>query len=139
SGSGRWLERGRIPFVGKRMAAARDRDIERGSRAWNVVLDRVLRAPKVSAAVAAALLVVMALPVLHMHTANSGTDAIPRSLPVMKTYDRMQAAFPGGEIPAIVVVKARDVTTPAFRTAVAQLESDAKATGMVKTPIDTTV
>ena len=30
SGSGKWLERGRIPFLGKRMAAARTRDIDSG-------------------------------------------------------------------------------------------------------------
>jgi uncharacterized membrane protein YdfJ with MMPL/SSD domain len=139
SGSGKWLERGRIPFLGKRLAAARERDLDRGGRGWNFVLDRVLRRPALAAGAAAALLLVLALPMLHMHTANSGTDALPRDLAVMKVYDRMQAAFPGGEIPATVVLKAQDVTTPRITGAVAQLERDAVATGKVKRPIDVSV
>ena len=71
-----------------------------------------------------------------MHTADSGTEAIPRSLPIMKVYDKMQAAFPGGEIPAEVVIKAEDVTSPKITAAVEQLERDALATGQVKEPID---
>ncbi len=139
SGSGKWLERGRIPFLGKRMAASRTRDIDSGGRAWNFVLDRVLRHPVVSVISASALLLVMASPLLHMHTADSGTEAIPRSLPVMKVYDKMQAAFPGGEIPAEVVIKADDVTSPKITAAVKQLERDAIATGQVKEPVDVSV
>jgi uncharacterized membrane protein YdfJ with MMPL/SSD domain len=139
SGSGKWMERGRIPFLGKRMSAARTRDIDSGGRAWNFVLDRVLRHPVVSVIAASALLLVMASPVLHMHTADSGTEAIPRDLPIMKVYDKMQAAFPGGEIPAGVVIKADDVTSPKITAAVKQLERDALATGKVKEPIDVSV
>jgi RND superfamily putative drug exporter len=139
SGSGKWLERGKIPFLGKRMAAARERDIDRGSRGWNFVLDRVLRRPAIAAVLSAAVLIVMAVPVLHMHTADSGTDALPRNLEVMKTYDKMQAAFPGGEIPATVVVKADDVRTAKIAGAVKAMERDALATGLVKAPIGTSV
>jgi uncharacterized membrane protein YdfJ with MMPL/SSD domain len=139
SGSGKWLERGRIPFLGKRMSAARTRDIDSGGRAWSFVLDRVLRHPVISVVAAGALLLVMASPTLHMHTADSGTEAIPRSLPIMKVYDKMQAAFPGGEIPAQVVLEADDVTSPKITAAVRQLEKDALATGQVKEPIDVSV
>ena len=103
------------------------------------MLDRVLRHPVVSVISASALLLVMASPVLHMHTADSGTEAIPRSLPIMKVYDKMQAAFPGGEIPAEVVIKAKDVTSPKITAAVKQLERDAIATGQVKEPVDVSV
>jgi uncharacterized membrane protein YdfJ with MMPL/SSD domain len=139
SGSGKWLERGRIPFLGKRMAANRGRDMSQGSRGWNAILNPVLGHPKVAAGLATALLVALAIPMLHLHTADSGTDAIPRNLPVMKVYDKMQAAFPGGEIPAEVVVKAKDVTSPQITAAVAKLEHDAQATGKVKGAADVTV
>jgi RND superfamily putative drug exporter len=139
SGSGKWLERGRIPFLGKRMARARERDVETGGRGWNLVLNPVLRHPVVSVVAATALLLVMASPVLHMHTAESGVDAIPRDLPVMKVYDKMQAAFPGGQIPATVVIRAKDVRTAKIAGAVAALERDALATGQVKTPIDVSI
>jgi uncharacterized membrane protein YdfJ with MMPL/SSD domain len=139
SGSGKWLERGRIPFLGKRMAAARERDIDRGGRVWNAILNPVLRHPVIGVVAASAVLLVMASPVLHMHTADSGTEAIPRNLEVMKTYDKMQAAFPGGEIPADVVIKAKDVTSPKIQNAVRLLERDAVATGKVKEPVDTSM
>ena len=47
-----------------------------------------------------------------MHTANPGTSGLPRDLEVMKVYDRIQAAFPGGPIPLLVAVQADDVTKP---------------------------
>lgn len=139
SGSGKWLERGRIPFLGKRMARARDRNVDTGSRGWNLVLNPVLRHPVVSVVAATSLLLVMASPVLKMHTADSGVSAIPRDLPVMKVYDKMQAAFPGGEIPATVVIKAKDVRSEKIAGAVAGLKKDALATGLVKQPIDVSV
>ncbi|HET6506589.1 MAG TPA: MMPL family transporter [Baekduia sp.] len=139
SGSGKWLERGKIPFLGKRMAASRARDVETGSRGWSLILDRVLRHPVVAIVSATALLLAMASPLLHMHTADSGTEAIPRSLPIMKVYDKMQAAFPGGEIPAGVVLHAKDVTSPKITAAVARMKRDALATGQVKQPITTQV
>ena len=36
-----------------------------------------------------------------------GRLGLPRNLPIVRTYDRIQAAFPGGPMPAIVVVHAR--------------------------------
>ncbi|HEV7751098.1 MAG TPA: MMPL family transporter [Baekduia sp.] len=139
SGSGKWLERGKVPFLGKRMAAARTRDLDSGGRVWNFVLDRVLRRPVIAVVLASGVLLALASPVLHMHTADSGTDALPRDLAVMKVYDRMQTAFPGGEIPADVVIKAKDVTSPRISAAVKRLEADAIATGKVKQPIDTSI
>ncbi|WCB92630.1 Heme uptake protein MmpL11 [Baekduia alba] len=139
SGSGKWLERGRIPFLGKRMAKARERDVETGGKGWNLILNPVLRHPVVSVVSATTLLLVMASPLLHMHTADSGVDAIPRNLPVMKVYDKMQAAFPGGEIPATVVIKAKDVRTEKIAKAVDGLKRDALASGQVKRPIDVSI
>ena len=69
-----------------------------------------------------------------MHTVNPGVSGLPRSLDVMQTYDKMQAAFPGGQIPADVVVKADDVTSPEAKTAIAKLEQDAIAIGALNAP-----
>ena len=52
-----------------------------------------------------------------MQTVNTGVQGIPRDLPIMQTYDRIQAAFPGGPLPAVVVVQADDVTAPAVSAA----------------------
>jgi len=137
SGSGKWLDRGKIPFLGRRIIA--HQGTPGAGRAWGAVLNAVLKRPLVSAIGAAAVLVVIALPALHMHTATTGTESLPRKFEVMKVYDRMQAAFPGGNIPAVLVAKADDVTSPRIVEATKQLEASALATGMIKQPIDTTV
>ena len=123
------IDKGRIPFLGKRMAQ-RDE-----SRLWTAVLDRVLRRPLLSAVLSAGLLVALALPTLGMHTASAGIEAIPKDTPVIKTFDRITAAFPGEKAAATVVVKADDVTKPEVAGAIGQLEAKAAAT---KTAIDTT-
>src|SRR3712207_641380 len=69
-----------------------------------------------------------------MKTANSGVEDMPRNLPIMQTYDRLQAAFPGGQIPAIVAIKADDVTKPEVREAIAGLRDEAVATKQFAPP-----
>jgi RND superfamily putative drug exporter len=110
------VDKGRIPFLGRRRGE---------SRIWAAVLDRVLRRPLVSAIAAAAVLIALVIPAFGMHTALPGTDSFSRDLSVMRTYDRIQAAFPGQSIPAEVVVQARDVTTPEMKAAIADLEREA--------------
>jgi RND superfamily putative drug exporter len=80
------------------------------TRFWGRILDPVLRHPVVSVILAGGLLAVLAIPTLHIHTRNTGVSDLPRDLAVMQTYDRIQKAFPGGPLPATVVVKADDVT-----------------------------
>ena len=103
------------------------------------MLDRVLRRPLVSALVSGAVLVALAIPAFGMHTANSGIDSLPRKLEVMKVYDRMQAAFPGNQIPANVVVHAKDVRAPEVRAAVKQLKARALASGHMGEPISASI
>jgi uncharacterized membrane protein YdfJ with MMPL/SSD domain len=123
------VDKGRIPFLGKRAAQRTE------SRLWTAVLDRVLRRPAIAAALSAGVLVALAIPALGMHTASAGVDSIPKDNPVHQTYDRITAAFPGEKAAAEVVVKADDVTTPEVAGAIQQLEARAAGT---KTAIDTT-
>ena len=100
------VERGRVPVVAARRHSG-------DSRAWRWILDRVLRRPAVSLVVGAGVLLALALPAVGMHTVEPGVSAMPRDLSIMRTYDRLQAAFPGGPDPAAVVIRARDVRSPA--------------------------
>jgi uncharacterized membrane protein YdfJ with MMPL/SSD domain len=102
------VEKGRGPIVARRRAGGQ-------SRAWAFIIEHVLRHPVVSFALSAGVLLALALPALGMHTVDPGTVGLPRNLPIMHTYDRIEAAFPGGPSPAVVVVKAPDVTTPAVQ------------------------
>jgi uncharacterized membrane protein YdfJ with MMPL/SSD domain len=122
------VDKVRVPFLWR---LKRD---DGESRLWKVVLDRVLRRPLVSAVAATAVLIVLALPALKLHTAATGLDAMPASLQEMQAYNRIQDAFPGGAIPAIVAVEG-DASSPEIRTAVADLKREALASGKALEPI----
>ena len=123
------VEKGRIPIVGRRRAKAGD------SRLWGAVLGPVLRRPGIALLASAGVLVALTIPALGMRTALPGLDTLPRDTAVMKTYDRLQAAFPGDVNPATVVVEAGDVTSPAVQRAIADLRRQAVATGVMHEPV----
>jgi RND superfamily putative drug exporter len=123
------VDRGRVPFV-RRLR----RDNGEG-RVWGAIVDRVLRRPAISTAVAVAFLLALAAPALQLRLAAQGPESFPRSLEVIATYDRMQQAFPGSALPANVVVKAPSVQTEAMQTAIAELERRALASGRAFEPI----
>ena len=124
-----WLEKGRMPYITKRRHANQGE-----SRIWNAVLARVLRRPAVSTLLAGGLLVALSIPALGIQFKNPGFDGYSRSQPVIQTHDRLQAAFPGGAVPATVVVKAQDVTAAPVRAAIEQLHDRALATGRLAEP-----
>jgi uncharacterized membrane protein YdfJ with MMPL/SSD domain len=127
------VTKGRVPFLGRRREAGRD------SRVWGAVLDRVLRRPRLAAVVAGGALVALSVPAFGLHTAAPGADGVPQHLAIVKTIDRMEKAFPGGEMPSQVVVQARDVTSPETSAAIRRLESRALATGQVHRPVNVDV
>jgi len=106
---------------------------------WSRILTPVLRHPAVSATAAAGVLVVLAIPTLHIHTATPGTETLPQNLSVIKTYNKVQKVFPGGPIPAVVAVSADNVTSPPVRGAIADLRNRAEKSPLFKQPITTTV
>jgi RND superfamily putative drug exporter len=125
------VDKWKVPFIGRRSGGE--------SRAWGWVLDKVLKRPLASALISGGLLVALAIPAFGIHTANSGIDSLPRSIPAMKVYDRMQAAFPGNEIPASVVVHAKDVRSPEIQAAVTDLKQRALASGHMGEPISASI
>jgi uncharacterized membrane protein YdfJ with MMPL/SSD domain len=127
------IDRGRIPFIGKRVAARSE------SRVWSWVLDRVLKRPLAAALISGGLLVALSIPAFGLHTADAGTQAIPQNTPVMKTYNRITSAFPGAKNSAQVVVKADDVTKPTVAGAIRSLEHKATAAGTATDDISTDV
>ena len=123
------IEKGGVPIIKNHPWNAAD------NTAWSRVLSRVLRRPAVSALAAGGLLIVLAIPAFSLHTANPGVKTLPQELSVIKTYNRMQEAFPGGPIPAIVAVSADDVTSPVVKAAIADLRNRAASSSHFKQPI----
>ena len=124
-----WLEKGRVPWVGKRRRKAAGE-----SRMWSAILNRVLARPLVSAVLAGGLLVALTIPALGMQFKEAGTEGMSRSQPIIQTLDRVDAAFPGGSAPANVVIKAKDVTAPKVQSAIQDLHDEAIATGKLSEP-----
>ncbi|MDP5183768.1 MMPL family transporter [Blastococcus sp. BMG 814] len=122
------VEKGRLPFVGRRTA-------DRPGRFWPVVLGAVLRRPLVAALVAGGALVALAVPAVSMDLRAEGVQDLPQDLPVIQTYNRITEAFPGGPSPAEVVIEAPDVAAPQVQGAIAELRERALASGQMNEPI----
>lgn len=142
---GERVEKGRIPFLHptKRRNGSKGADGangEGGSRFWSRVLTVVLARPAVSVAVAVVALLAIAAPALGMKTQNLTVDQeFGDSLPIVATYDRVNAAFPGGSDPAEVVVKADDINSADARAALADFRAQAVSSGASRGPVEVTV
>ncbi|MBS1863858.1 MAG: MMPL family transporter [Actinobacteria bacterium] len=124
------IEKGRVPFLGRLRGGGpsgvtishdsgevrsdhprrtADEGGVQGSRVWGALVTRVMRRPRFAAGIAVAGLVVLAIPAFSLKTANSGTSGLPKSMPIVQTLDRLEAAFPGGAEPAQVAISAPNV------------------------------
>ncbi|HEY1358851.1 MAG TPA: MMPL family transporter [Thermoleophilaceae bacterium] len=113
------VEKGHVPFVRKLRP--------NGGGMWSALVDRVMRRPLVAGGIATALLVTLAIPAFGLHTADSGASSLPQDIPVVKTYDRIQAAFPGSQESAEVVVSGRHADSPAVRAGIERLRERVQA------------
>jgi uncharacterized membrane protein YdfJ with MMPL/SSD domain len=124
------VEKGKIPFLHRLRRDSGE------NRFWKAILTPVLRRPAIAAAAAGAVLLAMATPVLHLHTAQSGLNALPKSAPTVDTLQRLEDAFSNGDVaPAIVAIKA-NTDSPSTQRAIAALESKAIASGQMHGPIE---
>jgi uncharacterized membrane protein YdfJ with MMPL/SSD domain len=126
------VEKGRIPF------SRRQRGEVEESRFWGAIVTRVMRRPIVSIVVAGGLLVALAIPALGMNVVQSGSDDLPRDIPVMKTYDRYTAAFPAETNAVGVVVQADDVRGGEVGAGIDELVGEAQASKTVIGEADVT-
>jgi RND superfamily putative drug exporter len=116
---------GKIPFLGRRRAAARP------SKLWAALVRRVVRHPAIWGGIAAIALLALAAP------ARLGEPAIdaPQNLAVVQTANDIQRAFPQTPAPAQVVVTGADVTGPRMQAAVTALQGRAAAGGAIREPV----
>ena len=54
-----------------------------------------MRRPAVAAVLSGGALVALAIPTLTMHTQLPSFTDLPKSLPIVQTYESIQRAFPG--------------------------------------------
>ena len=123
------IDKGRIPFLPHLETDSRS------SRFWPAVVDRVLRRPLLSCALATGLLVALALPALRLHVDKPSDEALAsRSEPALATIAKVRAEFPSAAEPAVVVAVGPPGWETRGRAAAAQLERMALARGIVHRP-----
>jgi uncharacterized membrane protein YdfJ with MMPL/SSD domain len=123
------IEKGGIPII-------KDQPWNAGeSGIWSRILNPVLRHPVISLLVSAGVLVFLALPAFRLHTANESVESLPQDVSSIQTYNRIQDTFPGGGIPAVVVVSSDQGPTPQVRRGIGALVARAKSSPRFKAPI----
>jgi uncharacterized membrane protein YdfJ with MMPL/SSD domain len=85
--------------------------------------------PAVSVALSGGLLVAAAIPAFNLSTKFPSITDLPSSIPIVKTFDRVEKAFPGSPVPMIVVLKGRDLNTFQVEQGVLDMRDQALATG----------
>jgi RND superfamily putative drug exporter len=96
---GRWIDRPRIPFVWRLSARSKGEP-----RVWRALLKPSLAKPALTLALSGGALVALAIPAFSMQLNSPSESDLPRSIPIMQSYDRMTDAFPStGAAHAIAV------------------------------------
>jgi uncharacterized membrane protein YdfJ with MMPL/SSD domain len=118
------VEKGKIPFLHRLRRDSGE------NRFWKRILTPVMRHPGIAAAAAGGALLLMTVPVLHLHTAQSGLDALPNSAPTVPTIKKVQSAFSNGTTAQSEVAVKADIDAPATQHALAALKSQVVAAGL---------
>jgi putative drug exporter of the RND superfamily len=130
---GPWTDRGRIPFLGRRRTAARE------SKFFGALARAVVRRPLVWGGVAAIALLAVAAPALRLNLEDPGIHSLPPDVPVVHSLADISQAFPGGPVPAEVVVTSSggaDLGGKQVTRAIAALHGQVAGThGAIREPI----
>jgi RND superfamily putative drug exporter len=113
------VDRWRIPFFGRRSLEQSNPE----GRFWGRIVRGVLRRPGLSLALAVAVLLAAASPVLGMHVGTSGVTALPDRFESVKGYAALQRDFPRATTSPVEIVVDRGAAEPATRAALAQLRT----------------
>jgi uncharacterized membrane protein YdfJ with MMPL/SSD domain len=104
----------RIPFFGR--TATREQ-----SPFWSRTVRAVMRRPAASLALATAILLAMAVPVLALRSGEAGVQTLPDRLAAKQGYLALNAEFPGETTEPVEIVIDGDAASPGVRTGIARL------------------
>jgi len=108
------------------------------SRLWGLVVRAVVRRPLALGGLAAIVLLALATPLLSLHLENPDLHSFPNSVPVIRTAEAIEQAFPGGPEPAEVVVTGDNLSGTRVTEAITALHGQVAAThGAIREPITT--
>jgi RND superfamily putative drug exporter len=131
-----WLgpkaDAGRIPFLGRRRAAARP------SRLWGGLARQVVKRPLIWGGIATMAMLALAAPALGLRQGEPAVDA-PATAAAVQTMNTVQRAFPQAPAPAEIVVSGTDLTGARVTSAVSALRAQVTADGPVRGPVTESV
>ncbi|MFG3115487.1 MMPL family transporter [Streptomyces sp. NPDC048197] len=93
----------------------------RGGRVWAALTRPASRRPVLTLAVSVLLLLGLSAPLAGLKLVEMGRDTHSREVPAMRTYDRLNAAFPEHRVTHQVVVRARPGRAGAVAGALTEL------------------
>jgi uncharacterized membrane protein YdfJ with MMPL/SSD domain len=111
------VDRWRIPFFGRRSLEQSNPE----GRFWGAIVRGVLRRPGLWLALAVAVLLALASPLLGMHVGTSGVTALPDRFESRQGYAALQRDFPGATTSPVEIVVAGGATERASRAALLRL------------------
>jgi putative drug exporter of the RND superfamily len=116
----------------RRLSAQPEAAVKEASGAWTRWADTVQRRPAALAAVAAVVMLVLALPVLHLRLAISDQASDPASSTTRQAYDLLAKGFgPGFNGPLVLVAQASSpADTAALQSLVTRLPSVGDVAGV---------
>jgi uncharacterized membrane protein YdfJ with MMPL/SSD domain len=127
------VEKGKIPFLHRLRRDSGE------NRFWKRILVPAMRRPGIAAAVAGGALLVMALPVLNLHTAQSGLNALPNSAPTVETIKKIGDAFGDGTTSKSEIAIKADIDASPTQHAIAALKTKVEAAHLNTGSIDVEV
>jgi RND superfamily putative drug exporter len=119
---GRFVDKPRIPFLGKAMAKVETGAISRR------ILAPVMRRPGVALLVAGAAVLALALPALGMKIHEGTISTLPQDIPQVQSAERVDRLFPSQGDTLQVVVKGDPADLPRVRSALTALHRQAEQT-----------
>jgi RND superfamily putative drug exporter len=96
---GRRVDRPRVPLLWRLT------NRQGPPRVWPALLKPALKYPAVTLLLSTAAMVALAVPALNITLRSAGTDTLPRTIPVVSSYDRMTGAFPSKGTSHVVAVR----------------------------------
>jgi uncharacterized membrane protein YdfJ with MMPL/SSD domain len=109
----------RIPIVGRRSVEAANPE----GRFWGAIVGRVLRAPAISLALAAAILIAAASPIFGLAIGTNGVSTMPDRFASKKGFLALERDFPGLTSDPVRIVVANDASKSPAAGALARLRS----------------
>ncbi|TML05148.1 MAG: MMPL family transporter [Actinobacteria bacterium] len=127
------VEKGKIPYLHRLRRDSGE------NRLWKKILTPAMRRPGIAAAIAGGALLLMAVPVLNLHTTQSGLDALPNSAPTVPTIKKIQTAFSNGDVAQTEVAIKADLDSTATQHAIVSLRHRVVAAGLASGSINVDV